>query len=192
MPKKHAVLALVLAGLVLAAPGSAEAEAENFDGRPAFAEGRDAGYHVWRDGEKWHLRWTTTGKLRRFSGSVTAEGGDLKSLKRIDVEVERRIIRSGRAPRVVVGRRGRARLRGGRAPVVATRRQDKIKKDGDHRIVFRSRTNDDIDGFDFKVGKKVSSLRFVLEIHGKFRPKYVEVGKDSRKVPRLPFVVKLD
>ena len=160
--------------------------------QPAFAEGRDAGYHVWRDGEKWHVRWTTRGKSRRFRGSVTAEGGDLKSLKRIDVEVERRIIRSGRAPRVVVGRRGRVRLRRGRAPVVVTRRQDKIEKDGGHRIVFRSLTNDDIDGFDFKVGKKVSALRFVLEIDGKLRPKYVQVGEDSRQAPRLPFVVKLD
>ena len=192
MPKQHTVLALVLAQIVLAAPASAAAEAEIFDGRPAFAEGEDAGYHVWRDGEQWHVRWTTMGKLRRFSGSVTAEGGDLKSLKRIDVEVERRIIRSGRAPRAVAGRRGRVRLGDGRAPVVATRRQDKIGKDGDHRIVFLSRTRDDIDGFDFKVGKKVSSLRFVLEIDGQFRPKYVEVGQDSRKAPRVPFVVSLD
>ena len=92
----------------------------------------------------------------------------------------------------VVGRHGRVRLRGGRAPVVATRRQDKIEKDGGHRIVFRSLTNDDIDGFVFKVGKKVSALRFVLEIDSKLRPKYVQVGEDSRQAPRLPFVVKLD
>ena len=67
------------------------APASQFDGRPKFAEGEGRGYYVWRDGETWHVRWTTFGAMHRFSGSVVAEGGDLGSLKRIDVETERRM-----------------------------------------------------------------------------------------------------
>jgi hypothetical protein len=170
---------------------TAYAQAEKFEGKPAFTEGVDMGYYIWRDNDKWSIRWTTKGKLRHFTGAVTAEGGELKSLKRIDVESERRVLYPGRAPHVVVGPRGRVHRRGGRPPVVATREQDKIEKDGDQRIVFNARTNDDLDGFDFKVDKKVTSLRFVLEIDGQFRPHFVEVGKNNTKPPTVPFVVRL-
>jgi hypothetical protein len=184
--------ALTLAALVLIPAHSASAQvAEKFDGRPAFAEGTDMGYYIWRDGETWHVRWTTKGVMRHFTGSVKAEGGELKSLKRIDVESESRVLRPGRAPRTVVGPRGRVYARGGRPPVVATREQDKIEKDGDERIRFNARTDDDIDGFDFKVEKKVTSLRFVLEIDGRPRPQLVEVGKDNSHVPGIPFTVQL-
>src|SRR5262245_39061760 len=103
---------------------SALAQANLFDGKPVFAEAVDLGYYIWRDGEKWHLRWTTKGQMRRFNGSVTAEGGKLKSLDRVDVETERRVLYPGRAPHVWVGPRGRAHV--GRAPVVVERKQDKI------------------------------------------------------------------
>jgi hypothetical protein len=188
--KNWIVFVLMMSALGLS-PG-ALAQTDMFDGKPTFAEGVDLGYYVWRDGDKWHVRWTTLGGLRRFSGSVVAEGGELKSLKRIDVEEERRVLYPGRAPRVVYGPRGRPHVRGGRPPVVVSREQDKIEKDGDHRIVFVARTNDDIDGFDFKVDKKVTSLRLVLQIDGQFRPQHVEVGSQNRKLPRLPFVVRLD
>ncbi len=180
-----------LAFTLLLSISTAHAQAEKFDGKPTFAEGVDLGYYIWRDGEKWLVRWTTMGKMRHFAGAVTAEGGELKSLKRIDVESERRVLYPGRAPRVAVGPRGRVYRRGGRAPVMATREQDKIDKDGDQRIVFNARTNDDLDGFDFKVDKKVTSLRFVLEIDGQVRPLLVEVGKNNTKPPTVPFVVKL-
>jgi hypothetical protein len=173
------------------AVSAAQAQAAKFDGKPTFAEGVDQGYYIWRDGDKWFVRWTTTGKLRHFTGAVTAEGGDLKSLKRIDVEAESKVLYPGRAPRVAVGPRGRVYRRGGRAPVVTTREQDKIEKDGDHRIVFNARTNDDIDGFDFKVDKKVTSVRFVLEIDGQFRPHFVATGKDNAHPATVPFVIKL-
>jgi hypothetical protein len=162
-----------------------------FDGKPAFAQGVELGYFVWKDGQTWHFRWTTMGRMRRFSGSVTAEGGKLKSLKRIDVETERRVLYPGRSPRVVWGPRGRPHVRGGRGPVVVERQQDKIEKDGDNRILFATRTNDDIDGFDFKVDK-VKSLRLVLEIDGQLQPGHVEVGRSNQKIPRLPFVIQLD
>ena len=177
---------------VLVLPAKALAQADLFDGKPAFAEGGDLGYYIWRDGSRWHVRWTTKGKLRRFTGSVLAEGGKLKSLDRVDVESERRVLYPGRAPHVVYGPRGRAHVRGGRAPVVVERKQDKIEKDGDHRIVFVAETNDDIDGFSFIAEEKVSSLRFVLEIDGRFAPQLVEVGRNNRKAPNLPLVVRLD
>ena len=72
------------------------------------------------------------------------------------------------------------------------REQDKIEKDGNNRIVFLARTNDDIDGFDFKVDEKVKTLRFLLEIDGKLLPQHIEVGKNNQKAPSLPLVVELD
>ncbi len=182
---------LSLAVSLLGPLPSVIAQAEIFDGKPTFAEGVDLSYYVWRDGNTWHIRWTTKGKMRRFSGSVVAEEGELKSLKRIDVEAERRVLYPGRAPRVVYGPRGRPHILRGRAPVVVEREQDKIEKDGDHKIVFRAWTNDDIDGFDFKVDEKVRSLRFVLEIDSKQVPQWVEMGRHNEKAKSLPLIVKL-
>lgn len=151
----------------------------------------DFGYYLWRDAEHWHVRWTTKGLLRHFAGAVTAEGGDLKSLKRIDVETERRVLYPGRAPHVVVGPRGRAHVAGGRPAIVVSQDQDKIEKDGDNRIVFTAKTDDDIDGFDIKVDDKVTALRFVLQIDGRPRPLLVEVGQNNHKPGSLPLLVRL-
>jgi hypothetical protein len=187
--KRCAVLLLLVSTVALSP--SALAQADMFEGKPTFAEGVELGYYVWKEGETWHLRWTTKGQLRQFSGSVVAEGGELKSLKRVDVETERRVLYPGRAPRVVRGPRGRAHVRGGRAPVVVAREQDKIEKDGDNKILFLTRTDDDIDGFDFKVDKNVKALRFVLEIAGQPYPQNVEIGKNNVKATSLPLVVRL-
>ena len=166
--------------------------AATFDGKPDFSKGDEIGYYVWSTGDEWHVRWTTNGTMHRFNGSVLAEGGELKSLKRIDVESESKVIAAGRAPHVVRGPRGRVvGVRGGRAPVVATREQDKIEKDGDNRIHFLSANDGDIDGFDFKVDKNVTSLKFAFEIDGKTAPRKVEVGKSNAKVSGVPFTVSL-
>lgn len=182
---------------VLTAPTALTAQvgipAARFDGRPAFGEGVDLGYYLWRDGDDtWHLRWTTVAQQRRFTGAVTSEGGELKNLKRIDVEKERTVLYPGRAPHVVRGPAGRVRgVRGGRPAVVATKEQDHIEKDGDHRIVFAALTDNDIDGFDFKVDKEATVLRFVLNIDGQPRPAAVEIGAGNTKPGRLPLFVNL-
>ena len=75
--------------------------------------------------------------------------------------------------------------------MVVERKQDLIEKDGDKKIVFAARTDNDIDGFDFKPGKNVKSLRFVLEINGRLLPQRVEVGKNNQKAPALPLEVRL-
>ena len=117
-----AVLAVTLAG---AMPLSGQAQAPSFrsasfEGRPAFREGRDFGYYVWRDGAVWRVRWTTRGVRRRFSGHVVAEGGRLDHLKRIDLDEERRVVAPGRAPHVYRGPRGHAHVAPGHGPVVAS------------------------------------------------------------------------
>ena len=184
-------LAFGLMVMFLSVAAQAQTPAAKFDGKPAFAEGVENGYYVWRDGDKWSVRWTTTGKLRHFTGHVTAEGGELKSLKRVDVEEERRVLYPGRAPRVAIGPRGRVYRRGGRPPVVATKEQDKFEKAGDNRIVYSTKTDDDIDGFDFKVDPNVTRLRFVLEVDGQLRPMLIETGRNNFKPEQDPFVVHL-
>ena len=184
--KKGILFLFVMSALVV--PPGVRAQADMFEGKPVFAEGADLGYYVWKEGRKWHVRWTTMGRLRNFTGSVVAAGGKLKSLKRIDVESERRVLYPGRAPHVVYGPRGRPHARGGRAPVVVERKQDVIEKDGDYRIVFRAATNNDIDGFDFSVDDNVKSLNLVLQIDGQSLPREVEIGKENRKAVSLPLV----
>ena len=176
---------------VFALASSVSGQTAVFEGRPTFAEGSDLGYYLWRDGDTWHVRWTTRGAMRNFTGAVESSGGKLKSLKRIDVESERKVLYPGRAPNVWVGPRGRVHARGGRAPVVEERKQDRIEKDGDYRIVFAAKTNNDIDGFDFKPEAQVTSLRFVLEIDGRRMPRLVEIGRNNVKVQKLPLDVRL-
>jgi hypothetical protein len=164
---------------------------ERFQGRPTFAEGTDLGYYVWHDEDGWQVRWTTKGAMRHFAGTVITEGGELKSLKRIDVEEERRVVYPGRPARVWVGPRGRTRVAPGRAPVVVTKEQDKIEKEDDHTIVWSSRTDFDIDGFRFRIDDKVTVIRFALQIDGAPRPMMVEVGRDNWKPGELPLVVRI-
>lgn len=162
-----------------------------YEGRPAFAEGTELGYYIWKDGQRWHVRWTTMGASRRFTGSVAADAGELHSLKRVDVESESRVLYPGRARHVVIGPRGRARVTPGRAPVVVTKDQDKIEKDGDGRIVFNALTTGDIDGFDFTTDDKTSELRFTMQVNGQPMPNIIEVGRNNERPHRLPLVVRL-
>jgi len=176
---------------LLAIPAELRSQADMYDGKPTFAEGTDLAYYVWRDGNSWHLRWTTQGAARRFTGSVNSDGGKLKSLKRIDVEKETKVLYPGRAGRVWVGPRGRAHVGPGRAPVTATREQDHMEMDGDNTILFNALTVGDIDGFDFKVEEKAESLKFNLNINGEPRPLLVQIGKENQKPRQLPLVVRL-
>jgi hypothetical protein len=189
--KKPFVCCLILIVVCICLPALCAEKSLELIGQPKFEQGESLGCYVWKAGDTWKVRWTTFGSMRHFTGHVVAEGGDIKSLKRIDVETERKIIRPGRAPRVVVGPKGRVRIVGGRGPVVAEREQDRIEKESDRLIRFSARTNDDIDGFDFKVDKDARELRFVLEIDGLSRVDYVRIGHDARRPSGNPFVVVL-
>jgi len=65
--------------------------------------------------------------------------------------------------------------------------------DGDRRITFNARTDDDIDGFEFKVTGRVESLRFVARVRGSTRRPFGQshaVGTQGRfgaDVHDLPF-----
>src|SRR5262245_34092696 len=140
----------VTLALAVAAGPLAAGDPRWVEGRPVVSEGQERGYYLWRDGDGWHVRWTTAGGAHRVTGSGVAEGGELESLKRVDPEEEARIVRTGRPTRVVYGPHGHAHVRPGRGPVVAERNEDRISKDGDRRIVWTSRNTGDIDGFNFK------------------------------------------
>lgn len=165
---------------MVAMPLSAQTLAARFDGRPEFKEGKALGYFIWRDGDTWKLRWTTFGAQHTFAGRVVVDGGEVTSFKRIDADVERKVIRPGAPPRVVRGPRGRVRaVRGGRAPVVATKDEDHIEQEDEHTLQWRTQTDDDVDGLDFKVSKETTLLRFNLLIDGEAKPAEVEVGKEN-------------
>jgi hypothetical protein len=171
---------------------SAQTLAARFDGRPEFKEGKALGYFIWRDGDTWKLRWTTFGAEHRFNGRIVLEGGELKSFKRIDVDEERRVIRPGAPTRVVRGPAGRVRgVRPGRAPVVAERTEDKIEQEDERTLLWLTKTNDDIDGVDFKVSESTTVIRFNLMIDGEARPAEVEVGKENFKPNENPVRARL-
>ena len=113
----------VAAGVMFAASVLfADTPLARLEGQPKFSGGRALGYFVWKDGDTWKLRWMTFGSEHRFSGRIHVEGATVQSLKRIDVDTERKIIAPGRPGRLVRGPRGRVVGRtGGRAPVVASR-----------------------------------------------------------------------
>ena len=162
-----------------------------FEGRPAFKEGSDRAYFVWHDGNTWHLRWTTMGVERTFAGSIRGTGGELKDLKRIDVDSELKVIRPGRPARVVRGPAGRVRgVAPGRAPVVASKTEDHITRVDDHLIRWSTRTDDDIDGFDFKVDN-VNALTFDLNIQGDSKVSSVEIGRNNVHPAGNPFTLRL-
>jgi hypothetical protein len=188
-----ATLALVFVGSVLSSwTLRAETAPERFDGRPKFKEGKALGYFIWRDGDTWKLRWTTFGAVHRFSGRIIVEGGQFTSMKRIDVDTERKVIRPGHAPHVVRGPRGRVRgVAPGRGAVVATREEDHIEQETEHLIRFVTRTDDDVDGVDFKVSERPEIIRFVLEIDGRPRPAEIEVGRVNFVPNQNPLVVRL-
>ena len=182
---------LIAVAVFLSLPVWAEQSSE-FSGQPKFKEGDDFGYFVWKEGDKWKVRWTTYGKMRHFSGRVVAKGGDIKSLDRIDVETERRIIRPGHRTRVVRGPMGKPRVVVRRPPIVEERRQDVIKKESDREITFTARTDDDIDGFNFKVKEDVRELRFILKVDGRSRVDFVKIGAQERRPKANPFIVFLE
>ena len=179
--KHHTIVRFVIA-VVLSMSGAAftlhaATAVARFEGKPQFKEGKALGYFIWRDGDTWKVRWTTFGSQHRFTGNVIVEGGELKSFKRIDVDTERKVIRPGRAPRVVRGPRGRVRaVEPGRGAVVADRVEDHINQENEHEIRFTARTDDDIDGFDFKVGDRTDRIRFKLEIDGRMKSDDIEIG----------------
>lgn len=166
--------------------------AARFDGKPQFKEGKAFGYFVWRDGDTWKVRWTTFGAQKHFTGVVLVEGGLIQSFKRIDVDEERKVIRPGRAPHVVRGPRGAVRrVAPGRGPVVAERDEDHINQENEHEIRFNARTDDDIDGFDFKVGDRTDRIRFRLEIDGRMLRDEIEIGARNLHPDEDPLVAVL-
>lgn len=187
MPVLSAVF-VVLASVVAVA----QTVESRYVGKPEFSSGDALGYFVWKDGDTWKLRWTTFGTTHRFSGRIVIEGGELRDFKRVDVDVERKVMAPGRPPRVVRGPRGRAvGVQPGRGAVVATRTEDRIAQETERIIVFSTETDDDLDGLDFKVTEPTNLIRMNLEIDGRPRPEEVEVGGRNFKPNANPLVIRL-
>ena len=189
---RRTLLTIVFACAAIAPVASAQTLAARFDGRPEFKEGKALGYFIWRDGDTWKVRWTTFGAQHGFNGRIVLEGGEIKSFKRVDVDEERKVLRPGYAPRVVRGPAGRVRgVRPGRAPVVAERTEDKIEQEDERTLRWLTRTDDDVDGIDFKVTESTVVIRFNLMIDGEAKPAEVEVGRENFKPNENPVRARL-
>jgi hypothetical protein len=184
-------LVTVIALVSMASTLKADVLVERVQGEPKFSDGKALGYFVWKDGDTWKLRWMTFGAEHRFTGRIVVEGGEIKSMKRIDVDVERKKVAPGRPGRVVRGARGNVvgRTRG-RGAVVATREEDKIEQESEQVIRFNTATDEDVDGVNFELKGNPRLVRFVLEIDGKPRPEEVEVGRTNFKPNENPLVVR--
>ncbi|MBC8086621.1 MAG: hypothetical protein H7Z40_05105 [Phycisphaerae bacterium] len=170
----------------------AQVPAASFEGRPAFKEGKALGYFVWHEGDTWKLRWMTFDAEHNFTGRVVVVGGEIASFKRIDLDTEREVLRPARGGSVVRGPRGRVvAARPGRAAVVTEKTIDKIQQANESTIEWQTKTDDDLDGLDFKVTAPASRLRFVLLIDGKAQSHEVEVGRTNIKPGTSPLVVQL-
>ena len=183
---------ITAAAMLFAALASAQTNVAQFEGEPEFDNGDALGYFIWKDRDTWKLRWTTFGAEHVFTGRIVVEGGEIESMKRIDVDSESRAIWAGRPARVVRGPRGRV-VGGtaGRPPVVATRDEDFIEQETERVIRFRTRTDDDLDGLNFEVDDAATLIRFNLQIGGEPRPQEVEVGEGNFKPNINPVVVRL-
>jgi hypothetical protein len=183
----RARLPVLFFSALISAAAAADVGVERFDGEPEFKQGEDLGYFVWRDDNTWKIRWTTFGADHRFMGRVVVEGGEIESFKRIDPDTERRVIRPGTPSHV--GPRGR--VYPGRAPVVQTREEDRIEQESETMIQFNTRTNDDIDGFNFEVTPQATRIRLQLGIDQQPRPEEVEAGAENFKPNQHPLVIVL-
>jgi hypothetical protein len=75
--------------------------------------------------------------------------------------------------------------------VVASREEDRIEQETERLIRFVTRTDDDVDGLDFRVTNDTEVIRFLLEIDGVPRPAEIEVGRDNFTPNEDPLVVRL-
>jgi hypothetical protein len=188
---RNAVLSLALVSLC-APLMAADVEVSVLRGKPQFSEGDALGYFIWIDGNTWKLRWTTFGAEHRFMGRITVDGGEFRKFKRIDPDVERKVIAPGRPGRVVRGPRGRVvGVAGGQPAVVATKEEDIVHQESETLIRFNTKTGDDLDGVEFELTPSATAVRFQLAIDGKPRPEEVELGKSNFKPKQTPLVVRI-
>jgi hypothetical protein len=93
---KRLVVLSVLVILVISFSGIASAKvysAAAFSGEPVVE--KKLGYRVWHDQAGWHIRWSTYGNTRDFSGSIECNR-PIESLHRLNLEPNDRVIRKPR------------------------------------------------------------------------------------------------
>ena len=72
---RNKFLSLLMAFVFLAAIGTPVLAAPMHQGRPtAYESGSSAGYHIWQEGERWHVRTVNAGTQRLFTGMIETDG----------------------------------------------------------------------------------------------------------------------
>lgn len=156
-------------------------------GRPTFSQNDVPAYYIWRDGDHWHVRWSSFSWARNFAGSILADSSSLTNLRKVDPFSELGVMYPMRQKllRVVLDKDHPA----GFGPVESSNRDIRMK--GKQTIRFSSRTEDSVDGFDFTTEDGVQTLTFDLKIEGKPAVGIVYVGSGNSTPDSLPLVVSL-
>lgn len=84
--KSYIFLFLTTLTLLTIAACSSKLTPLNPEGAPNFAPGSPASYWIWYDKEGWHLRTTTALNPSRFTGTITAEEGEITEVKLYNTE----------------------------------------------------------------------------------------------------------
>jgi len=158
---------------------------DDFDGRPAFSGKELPAYYIWRDGNRWHVRWSSLTRVRYFTGSILADSSSLSDLRKVDPYREYTVMYPQREKLLTV-------TLGDRHPAGLANDESfsrNIRMKGKQMIVFSSNINDGVDGFDFTTTEGVHTLTFDLMIEGKPALGIVYVGSEGTAPNSLPLVV---
>ncbi len=55
-------------------------------GKPDIPPGSPVNYQIWRDRDGWHMRWTSSVKLRHFTGKIISPDGEVVLVRRVGKE----------------------------------------------------------------------------------------------------------
>ena len=117
-------------------------------------------YAVWHDKKGWHLRTTTAKVKHHFQGSITVDGGTIEAAHSLRLEKEGKLADHWR-----------------------------LDMPGRQKLAFDFKTDEGVDGIDFKVSASAKTIHFNLLIDGKHQAKKILIGQDNDHPAQDPFTL---
>lgn len=123
-----------------------------------FSIGKINAFWVWCENDVWHIRTTGGGKgTHRFQGQIIVSGGKLSGLQGNSVDVSKKS-----SDRFIFNPKKTA-------------------------LAFDFKTDEGVDGIDFKVDNADARLTFAMILDGESHPKHIHVGKAGDHPPTAIF-----